>query len=237
MPYVETSISKKLVCISSQPHTLPSSSTKNRIQPSFEVRLPSKDFPLGEVIPITLVLCHISNDSIDMVHARFYQIQTWHRSQAHTGQPKKEYRKFRHLISQNTKKITSDDHNNTNTLKIDLCLQDISLPTFTYGSVFSITYVLEVTVKQKGIWSRRLEVADIPIRLGTLGYCSKAPENMQVYSAFRGVFESSQDSQVALSVPRFVEVIEYEEALPLYVDERPPSYTSIAHSFLQNCVM
>ncbi|KAI8373713.1 hypothetical protein BD560DRAFT_368811 [Blakeslea trispora] len=235
MPYVETSLSKRPVYISPQPSSKKASKELN--QPSIKVRLPSLDFPLGQTIPITLLLSQILSDSIDMIHTKFYQIQTWHRFASSTGRSKKQDRKFKHLICQSIKKLALDEHDSINKLETSLDLPDIVLPTFTYGSVFSITYSLELTVKQKGIWPRRFEVINVPIRLGTLGYCSKLPETLQLYTAFNGVFEPQcQDSQATLPVPHFVEVVEYEEALPVYIDERLPSYTSTTYSSLENCI-
>ncbi|KAG0166126.1 hypothetical protein DFQ28_004911 [Apophysomyces sp. BC1034] len=128
---------------------------------------------------------------------------------------------------QYTKIMTSSIHKISNThTKITLDLPQDLAPSFSYGRVMSVAYKLSVKVERKGALRSKQWTFDLPITIGTLGYGIRASDELQLYTSFRGVFDtnSSNSSDPLLPVPRFMRAIEYEESLPVYESDRLPSY-------------
>ncbi|KAK4516125.1 uncharacterized protein ATC70_011089 [Mucor velutinosus] len=241
MPFIETSISKKPVHITTIDNT---DSNSPESTPFVHASMSSLDYVLGDTINISLNVNNIPKKSIESISTKLYQIQTWNRA-FKKDKPLKSEKKLKQLIAQNTIKqhsLETTAHFDVNT-SLDVPVD--GLPTFTYGLVFSIAYILQISIKRKGkLWSYDFDLADIPIKVGTLGYGIRSSEEIEFYSTFKNVFErqsedasSSSSTANALPVPRFLDVIEYEESLPLYTDDRLPIYETVIKRHHINCIM
>ncbi|KAL9549452.1 hypothetical protein MBANPS3_005201 [Mucor bainieri] len=241
MPFIETSISKKPVHITTIDKT---DNNSPESTPFVHVNMSSLDYVLGDTIKIGLDINNIPRKAIESITTKLYQIQTWNRS-SKKDKPLKNEKKIKHLICQNTIKHHSTDATTQFNVNTSLDVPVDGLPTFTYGPVFSLAYTLQISLKRKGkLWSHDFDLADIPIKVGTLGYGIRSSEEIEFYSTFKNVFEqqseeasSSAPAANALPVPRFLDVIEYEESLPLYTDDRLPIYETAVKKHHINCIM
>jgi hypothetical protein len=256
MPFIETSISKKPISITTMESTSTSSSSlsvnntkplpsrSNLLTPTAHVSMSSLDYVPGDTMPITLLISNIAKKSVDSISAKLYQIQTWNKSANNKGKTSKGDRKVKQPVAQNnitlqsessSSNIESSSSTGATAFPISTSLElplDL-IPTFTYSPVFSIIYQLQISIKRKGkLWSFNFDLADIPVTIGTLGYGIRSSEDIKFYSTFRGVFDQGESSSnpttpdVVLPVPKFLNVVEYEESLPVYNEDRLPSYES-----------
>jgi hypothetical protein len=143
-------------------------------------------------------------------------------------------KKYKQLIASNTIKLSgckdqgqSSNRSISSTFDISLPIPVETTPSFSYSPIFSIGYQLQISIKQKKIWSALLELPDIPITIGTLGYGIRSSQELKVYSAFKSVFDQGQDNTDTLPVPRYLQVVEYEDCLPPYEDQRLPLYEHV----------
>ncbi|KAI8642398.1 hypothetical protein BD408DRAFT_432343 [Parasitella parasitica] len=241
MPFIETSISKKPISITTIDRTENSSS---ETAPLVHVNLSSLDYVLGDTLHVTLSINNIPKKTIESISTRLYQIQTWNKTSKKEKSTRNE-RKLKHIISQSVVKNQSNEITSQFTVDTSLDIPVDSLPTFTYSPVFSLSYVLKVNIKRRGkLWSYDSDLAEVPIKIGTLGYGIRSSEETELYSTFKTAFEqqfesagsSSEASSLPLTssttlpAPRFLDVVEYEESLPVYTDDRLPKYeTEIEH--------
>ncbi|GAN03797.1 hypothetical protein MAM1_0048d03252 [Mucor ambiguus] len=241
MPFIETSISKKPVHITTIDKT---DNNSPESMPFVHVNMSSLDYVLGDTINIALDINNIPKKSIESVSTKLYQIQTWNRLSKKDKSLKNE-KKLKHLIAQNTINNYSTEATAQFNVNASLDVSVDGLPTFTYGPVFSIAYTLQISIKRRGkLWSYDFDLADIPIKIGTLGYGIRSSEEIEFYSTFKNVFEqqsqnanSSSSTANDLPVPKFLDVIEYEESLPVYTDDRLPIYEAAIKSHHINCIM
>jgi hypothetical protein len=259
MPFIETGISKKPINITTydKPSSMitqyiTSSTSFNLEQPqqgpqasSINLSMNSLDYVLGDAIPLTLSLKNISRNSIDSISVKLAQIQTWNKiSGLHKEKPNKASRKLKAIIAQTNVKLptvidTSEAKQQEYSFKTCLDIPHDALPTFTYSYVFSIAYVLLVNVKRKGkLWSNTFDLSPVPIKIGTLGYGIRSSQEIRLYSTFKSVFDQQNPDQessnpsisAAMPVPKFLDMVEYEESLPIYINDRLPAYDTIIES-------
>ncbi|KAG2193388.1 hypothetical protein INT47_007680 [Mucor saturninus] len=238
MPMLETSISKEPIHITTSerpssfllPQHVSSEESPEAAIPSATVRLTSLDYVPGDEMPISVKIRTIPRKSIDCINIKLHQIQTWKKTTpTDTGE-----RYLTNIIGQKVIHLVSTQSNDkreslSNEIVLDTSLNIPldSVPTFTYGTVFSITYQLKVSIKRKSkIWSQTWDLPDITIRLGTLGYGIRSFEKINAYSTYDSIFNSQQTSDNTLPTPKFLDCLEYEECLPLYNNERLPDYNS-----------
>lgn len=250
MPFIETSISKKPITITTldkpssmmtQNYSSSSSSDLEHEQasPSINLSMSSLDYVLGDTIPLTLSFKSIPRKSIDDISIRLFQVQTWNKASS-KGKTSKSNRKLKECIAQTTIKLpTADLVDISDQIKTCLDIPRDALPTFTYSSVFSVTYVLLISVKRKGkLWSNTVDLNEVPIKIGTLGYGIRSSEEIQLYSTFKSVFDQDNSTTNTLPVPKFLDIVEYEESLPVYVKDRLPAYDTIIKPIqYTNCIM
>ncbi|KAF7729352.1 hypothetical protein EC973_004608 [Apophysomyces ossiformis] len=131
-----------------------------------------------------------------------------------------------------SKVVTSNAHKlKQSRMQVSLELPQDLTPSFSYGRVISISYKLCVNIEHKGAFRLKQWAFELPITIGTLGYGIRASDDLQLYTSFRSVFDTSNSpSGPSLPVPRFMRAIEYEESLPVYVPERLPPYNDIIMS-------
>lgn len=251
MPFIETSISKKPIHITAFDKT---DNSSPETSPSVHVNMTSLDYVLGDTIQITLSINNIPKKSIESISTKLYQLQTWNR----TSRKEKSFRnerKLKHLISQNIFKNQSNETISQYTMSTSLEVPVDGLPTFTYGPVFSLAHMLKISIKRKRkLWSYDFDLADIPIKVGTLGYGIHSSEEIEFYSTFKTAFDQQSETAssstevpststmtiataTTLPVPRFLDVIEYEESLPVYTDDRLPMYEIVIERHHINCIM
>lgn len=275
MPFIETSISKKPVSITSvQKKSSTTSAIDNNaalatsvesLSPSVNVSMSSLDYVPGDTINISLSINNIPRKSVEFISTKLYQIQTWNRTANNKGKTSKGDRKVKHLVAQNSTTLPPDTNiknepssssspiNAATSILASTSLElplDL-IPTFTYGTVFSIMYQLQISIKRKGkLWTFNFDLTDIPVTIGTLGYGIRSSEEIKFYSTFRGVFDQPEETSnssttttaadaTVLPVPKFLNFIEYEESLPVYNDDRLPSYESLftLHQRYMGCIM
>lgn len=210
MPFIETTICKQPILISSKKSANGAS-----------VSLSAMDYLPGNSISVQLTLDSSLQSSVDSISISLYQLQTWRKIPEKTRLLFNAEKKYKHLISDQTTKIEAEA--STHQLKLDIPVETI--PSFSYSPVFTIGYQLQIKLKKK-IWSQSIEFPNIPITIGTLGYGIRSSEEIKVYSTFKSVFsEERQDDDVAtLPAPRFLDVVEYEDSLPIYENIRLPTY-------------
>ncbi|KAI8374700.1 uncharacterized protein BYT42DRAFT_577335 [Radiomyces spectabilis] len=108
--------------------------------------------------------------------------------------------------------------------RLELPLAKDVTPSFDYGRLMTVDYLLRVTIKRKGplggIWSSTVTV-DLPITIGTLGYGIKASPDTQLYTT------KVEAGAVPLQCPQFMRAIEYADALPVYDSIRLPAYGTV----------
>ena len=102
------------------------------------------------------------------------------------------------------------------------------LPPSFVGRLTRVSYAVHVRVQQRkgalgGLFKHDTQLAVIPVTIGTLGYGVLASNRLQSYT---NVTESAANSHV----PKFLQVVEYEEALPLYQSGSLPSYNEATMS-------
>lgn len=251
MPFIETSISKRPIHITTLEKT---DNISPETTPSVYVNMTSLDYVLGDTIHITLSINNIPKKFIESISTKLYQIQTWNRT-SRKEKPIKNERKLKHLVSQNVVKNQSNETISQYIMNTSLEVPVDGLPTFTYGPVFSLTHILKISIKRKGkLWSYDFDLADIPIKVGTLGYGIRSSEEIEFYSTFKTAFERQSEiagnstgapststmviaTDATLPVPRFLEVIEYEESLPVYTNDRLPMYETAIKRHHINCIM
>ncbi|KAI8149920.1 hypothetical protein BJV82DRAFT_573141 [Fennellomyces sp. T-0311] len=93
------------------------------------------------------------------------------------------------------------------------------IPSFSYSSVFSISYQLKVSVKYKqfgGLWSSGREF-QFPVTIGTLSYGVYGPSQLRIYSTLSTEEQRQQ-------VPLFMRAAEHSDTLPPYDSTRLPTY-------------
>ncbi|KAI9356440.1 hypothetical protein BD770DRAFT_390226 [Pilaira anomala] len=244
MPFIETSLSKNSICITTNERDSRVENTSSKLQksiPSVGIKLTSLDYVPGDTIPISLSVKGIPKNSIESISFKLYQNQTWNKTTENNAGNKtsKGERKLSYLVAQN--KIgshsidTSSSSGNQQEVfyinsKIDLSLDII--PSFSYSPVFSIGYQLKISIKRKGkLWCSNFDLTNVPIHIGTLGYGIRSSEEIKVYSTFRDIFdqnpEEHNDNVDVLPAPKFLSFLEHEEALPLYNEDRLPNYESL----------
>ncbi|CEP09721.1 hypothetical protein [Parasitella parasitica] len=235
MPFIETSISKQPIHITTFDKT---DNDSRDTSPFVHVNMSSLDYVLGDTMHISLSINNIPKKTIESVSTKLYQIQTWSRTSKKQKAITNE-RQLKHLVSQNVVKHHSTETSPQFTLNTSMNIPVDSLPTFTYSPVFSLSYVLQINIRRKGkLWSYDFDLAGMPIKVGTLGYGIRSSEEIKFYSTFKTVFEQQLESadsteasssmplssSTTLPVPRFLDVVEYEESLPVYSDDRLPMY-------------
>ncbi|KAG1471163.1 hypothetical protein G6F56_002282 [Rhizopus delemar] len=155
----------------------------------------------------------------ESVRVQISQIQTWKRlsgvdGERHLGKEKV----YCSLLSE-----TAEVKIQSKTVDVLLEIPLETVPSFSYSPVFTIGYQLRIIVNHKSLWSPSVVLPEIPLNIGTLAYDIQSSRDVKLYSDFRSVFgeESSLD---ILPVPCFLNVIEYEDSLPVYEESRLPSY-------------
>lgn len=106
------------------------------------------------------------------------------------------------------------------------------LPPSFQGKLTSVSYALHVRVQQKtalgGIWKRSSNISEIPVTVGTLGYGIRSSSLLKNYSIWSDTANSAaprnQEGE-EMPLPKFLQQVEYEEALPLYKASDLPSYS------------
>lgn len=141
---------------------------------------------------------------------------------------------MKQVIAQQNVSLVSEVNDMITPISVSLETASDILPSFSYSPVFSIKYQLQITMKRKGkLWSSNLDLMEMPINIGTLGYGIRSSEEIKIYSSFKSIFDSQQEQHQGessslldpvLPVPKFLEVIEYEESLPVYSNDRLPPY-------------
>lgn len=239
MPFIETRISKRPVSIttfeSKSASNLESSSTYAHSDlPSIHASLASLDFVPGDSIPLTITVQNIQKKSVESLTVKLSQIQTWNRSAYNRkGKTYQGEKKMKQVVTQHDVSLVSEVNDMITPISISLETASDILPSFSYSPVFSIKYQLQITMKRKGkLWSSNLELMEIPINIGTLGYGIRSSEEIKIYSSFKSVFRSQEQQQgetsnildPVLPVPKFLDVVEYEESLPVYSNDKLPPY-------------
>lgn len=210
MPFVETSLLKSPLLLTSQKGDL-----------SAHVRLGAQEFVPGDMIPLTLHVDKKKNggskkSSLQYVTVTLKLIQTL------------KIIEFDDMQDQ-LKTVASASHK---LILIDgsYCDADLNLkvptdiiPSYDYGQLVNSSYKLEVCVEQKGpmggIWSHYVELNDIDITIGTLGYGIRTSNDIKLYTDF-----TADPSKMPL--PKFMKAIEYEDSLPVYDPAKLPDYES-----------
>lgn len=253
MPFIETNLSKKPMVIT----TFENTSAADEKDPSISLKIHSLDYIPGDNISLSLSFQNIPTKSIESVSIRLNQVQTWNKTSPNNkGKGLKSGKKAKHSVTQKMVPfITTSNMENSNGYINSPCNFSINvpvetIPSFTYGPVFSLTYTLKVSVKRKGkLLSHTYDLTEIPITIGTLGYGIKTAEETKVYSIFKSVFNDDNSSgetntslpesssAAVLPVPKFLDAIEYEDSLPVYIGDRLPAYDSIINIAPQNCIM
>lgn len=262
MPFVETRISKTPVSITISENTVThtdivsSNEQSGTLAPSIHVNMPSFDYVPGDTIPLSLIVQNIQRKVVELVSIKLMQVRIWDRSSFNTkGKVYAGEKKTLHTIFQQNvmnSEIHISPSAECNALfpidtKIDIPA-DV-LPSFAYSPMFSIKYQLQISMKTKGkIWSKNCNFMEVPVNIGTLGYGIRSSQEIKIYSTFKSVFEIQQQdesgnslSEQLLPVPKFLDVIEYEESLPVYNNDRLPAYDTpsfdINHNQHLNCIM
>lgn len=215
MPYVETSLLKSPFSIESSKGHL-----------SAKAKMGAYEFIPGETIPISLNVRNNkpapSNGSLQYVTAHIKLVQTLHIV----------------VFDDMNDQITTVANASHKLLMINLlsskgsyCHADLELklpaditPSYDYGNLVQVSYKLHISIDQKGpmggIWNYSVNMNEVPITIGTLGYGIKSSNELKIYS----MFESGPSSSKPMPLPKFMKAIEYEDALPLYDASRLPSY-------------
>ncbi|KAL7333767.1 hypothetical protein PS15p_202629 [Mucor circinelloides] len=216
MPYVETSVLKSpLSMVSSKAHL-----TAN-------VKMSAHDFIPNESVPVRLDITSNkpapSGGSFQYVTAHLKLVQTLH------------ILAFDDLSDQvNTVAKASHKLLMIESLggKGTYCRADLELklpadltPSYDYGNLVQVSYKLQISIEQKGpmggIWNYNVNMNDVPVTIGTLGYGIKSSTELKMYSMFES---GSSSSSKPMPLPKFMKAIEYEDALPLYDATRLPDY-------------
>lgn len=262
MPFIETSFSKKPICITtfdsnslSSPEKISKPGKSSSIDPSVDVILMSLDYVPGDIIPVSLSIKGIPKRSIESISIKLYQNRTWNKTTNNSkSKTSKGERKISHLITQENINLnlinTQHSSSSSSTVESEVISIDSKLkisvdniPSFSYSPVFSVAYQLKINIKRKGkIWSSNFDLTDTTINIGTLGYGIRSSEEIKVYSTFRSIFDQSPEgsSTNILPAPKFLNFLEYEEALPLYSEDRLPEYDSslnTPHHRYTSCIM
>ncbi|KAI9317095.1 hypothetical protein BX666DRAFT_1877719 [Dichotomocladium elegans] len=92
------------------------------------------------------------------------------------------------------------------------------VPSLSYSAILAVNYSLQIIVKhKKKLWATSRVMHEYPIRIGTLGYGVRVPDELKIYSTMT-------DEEAQRTLPRFMQVIEYENSLPAYDHTRLPAY-------------
>ncbi|KAL9549451.1 hypothetical protein MBANPS3_005200 [Mucor bainieri] len=109
--------------------------------------------------------------------------------------------------------------------ELDLKLPADLTPSYDYGNLVQVSYALQISIEQKGpmggIWNYNVNMEDVPVTIGTLGYGIRSSSELKIYSMFES---GSSSSSKPMPLPKFMKAIEYEDALPLYDATRLPDY-------------
>lgn len=257
MPFIETNISKKPMIITTSSNT--STSDVNTAQPSISVNIHSLDYIPGENIPLSLTFQNILKKSVESITIKLMEVRTWNKiSPSYKGKGCKNGKKLKQQVIQKSIPFATTPNTESSSefincpFNLSIDIPSETLPSFTYGAVFSLSYVLKISVKRKGkLMSHNYELTDIPITIGTLGYGIKTSQEIKVYSIFKGVFDddnvahnnsdnqpvSEGSSSATLPVPKFLDAIEYEDSLPVYIEEKLPAYDTVIKLSPPNCIM
>ncbi|KAL0080199.1 hypothetical protein J3Q64DRAFT_1680670 [Phycomyces blakesleeanus] len=109
-------------------------------------------------------------------------------------------------------------------------------PTFDYGRMISVSYILKITMGHKycaGLLQSSEVSVELPIHIGTLGCGIRPPDDLKMYTIFlksssaRSSDSTSDFGLEPIPPPRFLKLVEYENALPVYTPERLPDYSSV----------
>jgi hypothetical protein len=215
MPFVETSLLKSSLQLQAQKGHL-----------SVRVNMNAQEFVPNELVPIRLHLeCNnrkANSNSFQYITVHLKLIQTLH---IIAFDDIGDQIKTVASVSQKLPLIPSSNTSGTScdadfTLKLPA---DIT-PSYNYGKLVRISYMLRINAEQKGpmggIWSYSVATDDIPITIGTLGYGIRSSNEIQNYTSF----EQGSTTKPSMPLPKFMKAIEYEDALPLYDSTKLPDY-------------
>lgn len=112
--------------------------------------------------------------------------------------------------------------------EIKLLLPADLTPSF-LGNLASISYNLHIRVEYKGllggIWKQSSNIVNFQVAVGTLGYGIRPSNLLKGYSSWSCSSSSSTGNETEhMPLPKFMQDIEYEEALPLYESSDLPCY-------------
>ena len=211
MPFIETRSLKAPVSLS-----VP---LKDDIPP-LNICIPSYDYVPGDEISLDISIpTNYQEKCIESLSVKLLSTRTWHKS-AYNREGKSYIGKVKvsQVIAQTTMEANAASVSSIG-IPYDV------IPSFAYSPVFSVNYHLQVSVKKRGkLWGSSVELLDLPIHIGTLGYGIHSPEEIKYYSEFKSVFDDDSSTGETMPLPKFLDVIEYEETLPVYCNERLPPY-------------
>ncbi|KAI9278065.1 hypothetical protein BY458DRAFT_503709 [Sporodiniella umbellata] len=212
MPYVETSLLKTPFLVS-----------VDKSSPlSLQIKMPATEFVPGDIMPVSLhVGCPNTSRKTRYVTVQLQLIQKIsvkifpNIPECETAVASVEHKLL--LIPNDTGSYCDGDF----TLKLPSTIS----PTCNYSNMTDVTYQLQVKVEQKGplggIWNYTVDMEDIDITIGTLGYGIRVSNDFVKYSTFP---LNSENRLVDVPHPKFMKSIEYEDALPVYDPARLPDY-------------
>ncbi|KAI8880265.1 hypothetical protein K501DRAFT_255348 [Backusella circina FSU 941] len=185
-----------------------------------KVRLVNQDFVPGDVIDLKL---HVDNESkkknLQSVTATMQLKQIIHNNKFDDVPDR-----INIITSISHKLLLINSPHQENQYYCDgdlkLKLPEDLVPSFEYSKLASVSYVLCVFVEKSGplggIWNYRVDIEEIPVKIGTMGHGIRASDELKLYSKL--------ESNTTTLLPRFLKEIEYEDALPLYEPSQLPTY-------------
>ncbi|KAI9277850.1 hypothetical protein BY458DRAFT_432540 [Sporodiniella umbellata] len=178
--------------------------------------LKATDYLPGDTIHLTL-----STPAQTTLLIQLIQTQIWKKTPdfVHPGNTERTYES---VLSQQSVMMTPG-HEETRSIAIPID----AIPSFDYSALFSVRYHLKVSTGHKSLWASHTSLPPIPVHLGTLTYGIRSPKDIQLYTNYKPAFASQPDPRPSLPTPRFLDVIDYEESLPMYERSRLPAYEQV----------
>lgn len=138
-------------------------------------------------------------------------------------------------------KLDNDENKMTQVHQVSLELDEELAPSMEYSQIMSLSYKLVISIHKTIVttkknnkkllnlknllvpWSNDLHIFEQPITIGTMGRGIRAGDELDIYSKY-----NKTDNPVPH--PKFLQTIEYEDALPLYDSSRLPLYDNLSRS-------
>lgn len=146
-----------------------------------------------------------------------------------------------HILKNNRQRVDNTQDDTSQIHQVQLELDESLPPSMEFSEIMSLSYKLVISVHKTIVttkknnkkllnvknlllpWTNDLHIFEQPIIIGTMGRGIRMGDELDVYSKYKR-------TDNPIPHPKFLQTVEYEDALPLYDPSRLPSYHNLSRS-------